>query len=85
MVSKEKSIVFAGSLSDGINFELSNVVDACANISCAQLTWIADWCIGVTRPKKERIFVFILNEQAFLHNTLINVRFFLGVLCPSRL
>ncbi|AAM26099.1 MULTISPECIES: Tn3 family transposase [Bacillus] len=42
---KEKSILFAAILSDGINLGLSKMADACPNISYSQLAWIADWYI----------------------------------------
>ncbi|PGT99578.1 Tn3 family transposase [Bacillus cereus] len=45
MPPKEKSILFAVILSDGINLGLSKMADSCPNISYAQLSWIADWYI----------------------------------------
>uniref|UniRef100_UPI00402A7CE3 Tn3 family transposase n=1 Tax=Bacillus sp. DX2.2 TaxID=3073452 RepID=UPI00402A7CE3 len=45
MPPKEKSVLFAAILSDGINLGLSKMADACPNISYAQLSWIADWYI----------------------------------------
>lgn len=42
---KDKSVLFAAILADGINLGLSKMEDACPNISYTQLTWISDWYI----------------------------------------
>ncbi|HDR7612929.1 TPA: Tn3 family transposase [Bacillus mycoides] len=42
---KEKSVLFAAILADGINLGLSKMADACPNISYTQLAWISDWYI----------------------------------------
>ncbi|XMA23507.1 Tn3 family transposase (plasmid) [Bacillus bombysepticus] len=42
---KDKSVLFAAILADGINLGLSKMADACPNIAYSQLAWISDWYI----------------------------------------
>ncbi|EOQ04930.1 Tn3 family transposase [Bacillus cereus] len=42
---KEKAVLFAAIMADGINLGLTKMADACPNISYAQLAWISDWYI----------------------------------------
>lgn len=42
---KDKSVLFAAILADGINLGLSKMADACPGISFDQLAWVSDWYI----------------------------------------
>ncbi|MBM7585655.1 TnpA family transposase [Bacillus pakistanensis] len=42
---KEKSVLFAAIMADGINLGLTKMADACPHISYAQLAWVSDWYI----------------------------------------
>ncbi len=65
---KEKSVLFAAILSDGINLGLSKMADVCPNISYAQLSWIADWYIrDENYTKALRDIVNFHHKQPFLY------------------
>lgn len=42
---KDKSVLFAAILADGINLGLAKMADACPGISFDQLAWVSDWYI----------------------------------------
>ncbi len=43
--SKDKSVLFAAIMADGINLGLVKMADACPGISYDQLAWVSDWYI----------------------------------------